>query len=82
MNIKTRQGLALLDAMLADTTWEKHWQLFQGIFNEADIDWINHMISTEINGEEVVNEYDDLLQNEAFIEELDIIQNNINRVFE
>ena len=50
MNIKTKTGLALLDAILAESAWKKHYEQFEGIFDDADIDWINHSISTEING--------------------------------
>ena len=82
MNIKTKAGLALIDAILAESAWKKHYEQFEGIFNDADIDWINHSISTEINGVKVVEEYDELLQDEAMLEELDIIQSNINRIFQ
>lgn len=81
MNIKTKQGLALLDAMLADSTWTTHCNTFGGIFKGIDIDSFNHLISTEINGEEVISEYDELLSNEDFLAELDIIQNNLNELF-
>jgi hypothetical protein len=81
MNIKSKQGLVLLDAMLADSTYNTHWSVFSNVFKGTDIDYINHSISTEINGVEVIDEYNDLLQDELFIEELDIIQNNINEFF-
>ena len=81
MNIKSKQGLALLDAILADKTWEKHYDVLKSIFRDIDIDSFNHLISTEINGEEVIDEYDELLSNEHFIADLDIIQNNINSIF-
>ena len=81
MNIKTKQGLALLDAMLADSTYNVHYEIFGNVFKGVDIDSINHLISTEINGEEVVDEYDELLNNTEFIKQLNIIQNNIDKVF-
>lgn len=81
MNIKTKQGLALLDAMLADSTYSKHYDVFSKVFKGVDIDSINHLISTEINGEEVIDEYDELLSDKQFIKQLNIIQNNINNVF-
>ena len=67
MNIKSKQGLALLDAILADSTWTTHCDTFGGIFKDIDVDSFNHLISTEINGEEVIDEYDELLSNEHFI---------------
>ena len=81
MNIKTKQGLALLDAILADITWTTHCDTFGSIFKGIDVDSFNHLISTEINGEEVISEYDELLNNEDFLAELDIIQNNLNELF-
>jgi hypothetical protein len=81
MNIKSKQGLALLDAILADSTWTIHCETFGDIFKGIDVDSFNHLISTEINGEEVIDEYDELLSNEHFIADLDIIQNNINSIF-
>jgi len=81
MNIKSKQGLALLDAILADTTWEKHGYTLEDLFHKVDIDYINHLISTEINGMEVIDEYDELLQDEILLKELDIIQNNISKFF-
>lgn len=82
MNIKSKQGLALLDAILADRSWTTHYDTFEGIFKDIDVDSFNHLISTEINGEEVIDEYDELLSNEHFLADLDIIQNNINSIFE
>ena len=81
MNIKSKQGLALLDAVLADNAWSTHYNAFGGIFEGVDVDSINHLISTEINGEEVLDEYDELLQNEHFINDLNIIENNILNLF-
>jgi len=81
MNIKSKQGLALLDAILVDTTWEKHGYTLEDLFHKVDIDYINHLISTEINGIEVIDEYDELLQDEILLKELDIIQNNISKFF-
>jgi len=81
MNIKSKQGLALLDAMLADNTWTTHCNTFGSIFKGVDIDSFNHLISTEINGDDVLVEYDELLNDDEFIEQLDIIQNNMNSMF-
>jgi len=78
MNIKSKAGLALLDAILSENAWEKHGDSLMFIFNDVDLDFVNHMVSTEINGNEVMNEYDKLLQGEALIEELDIIQQNFD----
>lgn len=81
MNLKSKEGLALLDAMLADKTWTKHHYVFDPIFTQVDVDYVNHMISTEINGEEIIDEYEELLKDEALLEELEIIQRNISRFF-
>lgn len=78
MNFKSKEGLALLDAILSENAWEKHGDSLMFIFSDVDLDFVNHMISTEINGNEVMNEYDELLQGEALIEELDIIQQNFD----
>jgi hypothetical protein len=82
MNIKSKAGLALLDAILSEEAWETHEGILGNIFDDTDIDWVNHSISTGINGKEVIAEYDELLQDEAMIEQLDIIQENINRIFQ
>ena len=81
MNIKTKSGLALLDAILAENAWDKHYASFDAMFSNVDVDWINHMISTEINGEEIIDKYDTILENETMIKELSIIQNNINKMY-
>lgn len=81
MNFKTKQGLALLDAILADKTWEKHGYTLEDLFHKVDIDYVNHMISTEINGKEIIDEYNDILQDEALLEELNTIQYNMNKFF-
>ncbi len=81
MNIKTKQGLALLDSMLAENAWSNHYDTFSKVFNGVDTDEINHLISTEINGEEIIDEYEELLENDYFLSQLDIIQTNINTVF-
>ena len=41
MNIKSKQGLVLLDAMLADSTYNTHWSVFSNVFKGTDIDYIN-----------------------------------------
>jgi hypothetical protein len=79
MNFKTKQGLALLDAILSESAWEKHSDSLIFVFDGVDIDYINHMISTEIFGNEVIDEYDELLQDETLLEELEIIQRNFDR---
>ena len=81
MNIKSKQGLALLDSILADKAWEKHGYTLEDLFHNVDIDYINHMISTEINGKKIINKYDNILQDKVLLEELNIIQNNINKYF-
>jgi len=40
MNIKSKQGLVLLDAMLADSTYNTHWSVFSNVFKGTDIDYI------------------------------------------
>lgn len=81
MNIKSKEGLAVLDAMLTYKTWDKHRKAFSEVFHNADVDWIINMISTDINGKEIIKEYGSLLQNEIMIKQLDIIQNNIDKYF-
>jgi hypothetical protein len=79
MNFKSKEGLALLDAILSENAWEKHGDSLMFIFSGVDLDFVNHMVSTEINGNEVMNEYDELLQDETLLEELEIIQRNFDR---
>jgi hypothetical protein len=79
MNIKTVRGLALLDAMLHNDM-ECH-DVFYRVFSGVDIDYVNHCISTGINGEEVIEEYPEYLKSEAFLKELDIIQENMGMLF-
>lgn len=80
MNIKSKKGLAILDAMLLADTWDKHYKSFDLIFHNVDVDWLTHMISTDINGSKIIEEYDSLLQNEIMIKQLNTIQNNINNL--
>jgi hypothetical protein len=70
MNIKSKQGLVLLDAILADNTWNKHSDVLGSIFKDVDIDSLSHLISTEINGEDVIYDYYELLVNDEFLVDL------------
>lgn len=79
-DIKTKEGLLILDTMLTYKIWEKNKKSFSDVFHKVDVDWITHMISTDINGSKIIEEYDSLLQNEIMIKQLNTIQNNINNL--
>ena len=79
-DIKTKEGLLILDTMLTYKIWEKNKKSFSDVFQKVDVDWIINMISTDINGSKIIEEYDSLLQNEIMIKQLNTIQNNINNL--
>jgi hypothetical protein len=78
MNIKSVDGLKFLNVLLSNKVWDDNddW-LYDNIFRNTDIDWVNHMINTEINGKKIIKEYKSILKDKEMIEQLDIIENNI-----
>lgn len=78
MNLKSVEGLKFLNTLLADKVWSNNedW-LWDNIFKDTDIDWVNHMINTEINGKKHFKEYERILQHPVMIEQLTIIENNL-----
>ena len=80
MNLKSVEGLKFLNVLLSNKVWDDNedW-LYENIFKDTDIDWVNHMINTEINGKERIKEYERILQDPIIIEQLDIIENNIRK---
>jgi len=78
MNLKSVEGLKFLNVLLSNKVWDDNedW-LWNNIFKDTDIDWVNHMINTEINGKKHIKEYEDILQVPTMIEQLNIIENNM-----
>jgi hypothetical protein len=80
MNLKSVEGLKFLNVLLSNKVWDDNedW-LYENIFKDTDIDWVNHMINTEINGKGRIKEYERILQDPIIIEQLGIIENNIRK---
>jgi hypothetical protein len=80
MNLKSVEGLKFLNVLLSNKVWDDNedW-LYENIFKDTDIDWVNHMINTEINGKKRIKEYERILQDPIIIKQLDIIENNIRK---
>jgi hypothetical protein len=78
MNLKTVEGLKFLNVLLSNKVWDDNedW-LWDNIYKDTDIDWVNHMINTEINGKKHFKQYERILQDPTMIEELTIIENNM-----
>ena len=80
MNLKSVEGLKFLNVLLSNKVWDDNedW-LYENIFKDIDIDWVNHMINTEINGKKRIKEYERILQDPIIIKQLNIIENNIRK---
>jgi len=80
MNLKSVEGLKFLNVLLSNKVWDDNedW-LYENIFKDIDIDWVNHMINTEINGKKRIKEYELILQDPIIIKQLNIIENNIRK---
>jgi hypothetical protein len=78
MNLKSVEGLKFLNVLLSNKVWDDNedW-MWNNIFKDIDIDWVNHMINTEINGKKYIKEYERILQDPIMIEQLNIIENNM-----
>jgi len=83
IDFRSKEGLLKLNEFLSSDYELNYNDFIDNLFHKVDVDFINHYINTEINGMEIINRYDEFLNDPRdyiFQQEIDKVQNNHDKM--